>query len=428
MLSAGIVDTIYLGRLTSETNPQLGVMALAAVGFAYPLTFLGNSANIGLGAGTLSAVSRAIGQGEYERSRRHGAAAILMALILMSLLVTFMIIVMPLVLTLMGAQGQIRSMAFDYLYISLPGLVIISVAMMCSNILRANGEAVLPSTIMISGAVINIVLDPFLIFGWGPFPRMEVAGAALATVIGHVGAVLFAIYAVHVRRKAISISGMTIDSLKRAWTIIGSVGVPAALTNIIIPLATAVAVGIIANKLTTLDVAAFTLVSRAELISVGLIYALSACIGAVTGQNGGAGLTQRVRKTFKICYLICLGWSTFMAIILFVFARSIASWFTIDPQVIALSLPYFYWVPITIFGYGFVFVSAAGFNALGRPEYGLAYTSIRSLLLYIAFIYIGVVTLDLTGAFIGIAAANIISGVLAATWSLKRAPMTAKHS
>jgi len=59
LMSAGVIDTIYLGRLTDPDIPNLGVLALAAVGFAYPLTFIGNSANIGLGAGTLSAVSRA---------------------------------------------------------------------------------------------------------------------------------------------------------------------------------------------------------------------------------------------------------------------------------------------------------------------------------------------------------------------------------
>ena len=61
LISTGIVDTIYLGRLTDAARPNLGVMALAAVGFAFPLTFLGNSANIGLGAGTMSAISRALG-------------------------------------------------------------------------------------------------------------------------------------------------------------------------------------------------------------------------------------------------------------------------------------------------------------------------------------------------------------------------------
>jgi len=428
LLSAGIIDTIYLGRLTSDTQPNLGVLALAAVGFAYPLTFLGNSANIGLGAGTLSAISRAIGQGDFDRARRHAAAAIIMALCVMTGLVALILTVLPLVLNVMGADGLIKDMATDYLLISLPGLVIVSVAMTSNNILRASGEAALPSIIMISGAVINIILDPFLIYGWGPFPRLEVQGAAIATVTGNVFASLFGLYIVVFHRKAVSFLSMTFQSLKRAWKIIGAVGIPAAFTNIIVPFSAAVAVAIIARSLTVTDVAAFTVVSRAEMISVGLLYALSACIGAITGQNGGAGLTERVRLTFKICYTICVIWSTFMAILLFVFAEQVVGVFTKDAMVIAAAKPYFYIVPITVFAYGFVFVTAAGFNALGRPLYGLTFTGIRSLVLYISLIYIGVTLDGLRGAFFGIAGANILSGLLAAGWALFKAPMTAKKS
>ena len=181
LISTGIVDTIYLGRLTDPARPQLAIMALAALTFAFPLTFIGNSANIGLGAGTMSAVSRALGQGDTERARRHGAAAILLGLVVMSCLVTLMLLAMPHILPVAGARGGVLEMALQYLAISLPSLVIVSVASMSNNILRASGEALLPSAIMITGAVINIVLDPFLIFGWGPFPRMEIQGAALST-------------------------------------------------------------------------------------------------------------------------------------------------------------------------------------------------------------------------------------------------------
>jgi len=428
LISTGIVDTIYLGRLTDEFRPNLGVMALAALGFAFPLTFLGNSANIGLGAGTLSAVSRALGQGEIERARRHGAAAILLALMVMTVLVLSMLLALPYIFTLMGAEGEIKTMATQYTIISFPGLVIVSVAMMSNNILRAGGEAALPSLIMILGALINIILDPFLIFGWGPFPRMEIQGAALATVIGNTVGAIFGLSIVLFHRKAISFAEMTMRSIKRAWKVIGGVGLPAAGTNIIVPLSAALAVTIIARSLTTVDVAAFTVASRAELISVGLLYALSACIGAITGQNGGAGLTERVRATFKFCYWICIIWGTFMAIILAIFAPQIAGIFSNDADVVAKTIPYFYIVPITVFGYGFVFISAAGFNALGRPVYGLVYTSIRSLILYVGFIFIGVQMDGLRGAFFGIAAANIISGLIAAGWSLTKVPMSAKKS
>ncbi len=428
LISTGIVDTIYLGRLTDPENPKLAQMVLAAIGIAFPISFIGNSANIGLGAGTMSAVSRAIGQGDMARSKRHAAAAILLGLSVMSCLVILMLLISPFVLSLMGQSDEVERLAYSYLLIVMPGLVLVSVASMSNNTLRAAGEALLPSSIMILGAVINIILNPFFIYGWGPLPRLELQGAAIATFIGNGCSAAYGIYIVLFHRKAVDFVGMTLKSMRRAWKIIGQVGVPAAGTNIVVPVATWVVVAIIGNVLGEADVAAFTVASRAELISVGMLYALSACIGAITGRNGGAGQTARVKEAFRVCYLICVIWGTAMAVILAVFAPQIAAFFTKDAQLIAKIIPYFYIVPVTIFAYGFVFISAAGLNALGHPIFGLTYTIIRSIILYIGLIAIGVLTAGLNGAFVGMAVANIVSGIIAIFWTLQKAPMTAKES
>ena len=316
-------------------------MALAALGFAFPILFIGNSVNIGLGAGTMSAVSRALGQDDPGKARRHGAAAILLGLFVMSILVAVMLLSAPFFLTLAGASGEVAKMAFEYLLIIMPGLVLVSIASMSNNVLRAGGEAILPSSIMILGALINIILDPFLIFGWGPFPRMELQGAALATFIGNGIGGAYGLYIVLFHRKAVDFIGMTFRSMKHAWSIIGSVGLPAAGTNVVVPVGTYIAVAIIGNVLGETDVAAFTVASRAELISVGLLYALSACIGAITGRNGGAGKTERVREAFRVCYQICAVWGTIIAVILALFAPQIARIFTHDEILIAKIIPYF---------------------------------------------------------------------------------------
>jgi putative MATE family efflux protein len=428
LISTGIVDTIYLGRLTDPSRPDLAILALAAITFGFPISFIGNSANIGLGAGTMSAVSRALGQGDIEKSKRHAAAAILLGLCVMSVLVTLMLLIAPIALPFAGARGEVAVMAYEYLLIVMPGLVLVSVASMSNNILRAGGEALLPSSIMILGALINIALNPFLIYGWGPFPRLELQGAALSTFIGNAVAAGYGFFLVFKHRGAVDFVGMTIASMKRAWSVIGQVGIPAAGTNIVVPVATFAAVAIIGNTLGEVDVAAFGVASRAELISVGLLYALSACIGAVTGRNGGAGKTDRVRQAFRVSYLICVIWGTVMAALLALFAHQIAGFFTSDLTLIEKIIPYFYIVPVTVFAYGFVFISAAGLNALGRPLYGLTYTIIRSVFLYVGLIAVGVHVAGLTGAFIAVAAANIISGFIAIIWTMNKAPMTAKES
>jgi len=162
---------------------------------------------------------------------------------------------------------------------------------------------------------------------------MEVQGAAVATLIGNIFGAGFGLYIVLLHRKAVDFAHMTVSSMQRAWKIIGHVGLPAAGTNIIVPVSTFAAVAIVGIKLTEADVAAFTVASRVELISVGLLYALSACIGAITGRNGGAGHTERVRAAFRV-----------------LFAPQIAGFFTKDAILVEKILPYFFIVPITLSG------------------------------------------------------------------------------
>ena len=127
-------------------------MALAALGIAFPISFFGSSANIGLGAGAMSAVSRALGQGDYDKAKRHSAAAILLGLMVMTFFVGLLLLAAPVLLRFTGAGDDVVEMAFSYLKIVMPGLVLVSVASMSNNILRAGGEAALPSSIMILGA------------------------------------------------------------------------------------------------------------------------------------------------------------------------------------------------------------------------------------------------------------------------------------
>ncbi|MEE9272513.1 MAG: MATE family efflux transporter [Robiginitomaculum sp.] len=417
MMSAGVVDTIYLGRLSTN--------ALAAIAFCFPVIFLGNSINIGIGAGTLSAISRDLGRKDYDAAHKHGAGSILLAALAMLVVSILGLIFAPLIVSLMGATSEVKPLALDYLKYALPALIFMGVGMMCNNTLRANGEAVLPSTIMVSGAILNIIIDPLLIFGIGPFPRLEVEGAAIGTLISSIFTAFYGLYLVVFNRKTAEFKGLTGKALYKTWSIIGRVGIPAIGGHVVVPFSGFIATTIIARILGKIEVAAFVVAARTEMLGIALLYALSACIGANTGQNGGAGLTDRVREAFRFSYKICLYWGLFIAAVSWVLASKIPAVYSTDPAVITAAAPYFKIVPITLIGYGVVFVSAAGLNGLGRPEYGLVYTIVRSLVLFLAFIWIGVAFYGLTGAYYGMAFANMISGFIALYFTVYRVPMSA---
>ncbi|PHR61941.1 MAG: hypothetical protein COA43_01860 [Robiginitomaculum sp.] len=416
LMSAGIVDTIYLGRLSTD--------ALATVGFCFPIVFFGSSVSIGLGAGTLSAISRATGRKDYAEARALGGSALLLTLFIVTILSLILFLSKSFLLDKMNISQDIKPYALVYLSYTIPGLVFMGLAMMSNNVIRAGGEARLPSLIMMSGAVLNIIIDPFLIFGIGPFPRMEIEGAALATLISNVGAAAFGLFAVFYMRKSVEFVTLTWARIKKMWYVICRVGIPAIGTNIIMPVSAYIITAIIGHSMGKVEVAAFTVTGRVEMLAIALLYALSACIGVVTGQNGGAGLTDRVRETFIFSYKICVGWSIFISILLAVFSRNIPAIFTTDADVIALAIPYFWIVPITVAGYGFVFVSAAGLNALGRPKYGLIFTIIRAFIIMIPAIWLGAQHYGMIGVFVAVAIANVLSGAISIIYTLKRVPMT----
>ena len=419
LMSAGVVDTIYLGHLSTN--------ALAAVGFCFPIIFFGNSVNIGLGAGTLSAISRAIGRKDRPLAKAHGASAVLLTLSVMTGICLLSFLVMSRVLDIMGITAEIKPLALSYLKYGLPALIVMGLAMITNNVLRSGGEALLPSFIMISGAILNIIIDPFLIFGIGPFPRMEVQGAALATLLANGLAAGFGLFIIFFYRRVASFAGLSLRRVVTSWKTILRVGFPAIGTNVIVPVAGLMTTAIVARNLGTIEVAAFTIVGRVGMLALTMLYALSACIGAVTGQNGGAGLTDRVRETFVFCFKICFAWGAFIGVVLGLTATLIPQAFTKDAAVVAAAAPYFWIVPVTFAGYGAVFVAAAGFNALGRPSYGLVMTIIRSMFMFVPFIWLGVHFYGMVGAYLGMAAANILSGAIALYFTLKKAPMQAVH-
>ena len=419
MISAGVVDTIYLGHL--------GTNALAAVGFCFPIIFLGNSINIGLGAGTMSAISRDIGRKRFEKASRHGASALILGVLITSFVTIIGVLMARNIVELMGATSDVLPLSLDYLRYALPAMIFIGIGMLCNNILRASGEAFLPSLIMVSSAIFNIIIDPFLIFGLGPFPRLEVAGAAIGTLIASMLSASFGLFLVIYKRRAVRFAGLAKNTLLEAWAIIGRVGAPAAGSNALVPISAFFAMTIIARVLGKSEVAAMTIAARSEMLMIALLYALSACIGAVTGQNGGAGLTDRVKQAFSFSYLICVLWAMFLALIGLVFADKIPALFSKDPEVIKLATNYFKIVPITLAGYGMVFVSAAGLNGLGRPIYGLVYTLIRSLIFYVGFIWMGAILAGMDGVFFGIAIANILSGLIAYFYTTRKVPMQVLH-
>lgn len=409
-MSTGLVDAFWLG--------QLGVAPLAAVSFCVPVAFAVFSLAIGLGSGAVAAVSRAVGAGDQETLRRIATDALLLGGVVLALAAALGAATIEPLFRAMGAGEELLPLITEYMTIWYAGVVIMVWPMMASAIQRALGDAMLPSLIMIIAAIVNLVLDPLLIFGIGPFPRLEVAGAALATVIANATTFVVAAYWIGARERLVTLARAPLKIVLGHWRQVLRVGGPAALSNMVNPIALALIVGVIA-RFGHDAVAGFGAASRVEMFAIIPLFALSAAMAPMTGQNAGRGRPDRVRAAFLEGFKISLGWSVVAAILLAALSAPIARLFTDDVAAQAVLRSYLMITPITTWGYGMVIAAAAGFNGLGKPLPAVIMTIGRSFGLLFAGALAGAALFGRAeGAFYGMAAANVAAGVIVGAWIL----------
>ncbi len=174
-----VVDTFWVGRLGPE--------AIAALTICFPIQMIMIALASGTGTGLSSIISRRLGEGRPDDVANAVHHGFLIVLVYGLVITTLGLLWAQPLLRVFGATSELFMLSLDYIQLILAGSTLMFFAVLSGSMLHAHGDAGTPMKSMVTGAVINIVLDPFLIFGIGPFPAMGVRGAALATVIGQMG-------------------------------------------------------------------------------------------------------------------------------------------------------------------------------------------------------------------------------------------------
>ena len=419
MMLVGVVDAYWVGRL--------GTVQQAAVQFVTPVAMMVLSVSIGLGAGAVSVVSRAAGRGSQDRVRRVATDAVTLAFIAVGIVSVIGIILIDPIFIAMGASEAMMPFVREYMTIWFIGIVFVVGPMVASNILRALGDAIVPSLVMIIAAVINLILDPIMIFGWGIIPAMEVQGAALATLISNMIAFFIAFAVMIFRENLMDLSFPGWDEIFYNWREIARIGAPAAGSNTIGPFSSALVLATVARYGES-AVAGFGVAIRIESFVIIPLFALSGTIGAIVGQNGGAGLDARVRETFMNSFQFCFIWSMAMALLLVVSGPWLAAAFL--PSEEAQDVARLYWmiVPFSVVGYGIAMAGSAGFNGLGRPLIGVAMNVLRGLILIVPLALLGSAFGGMNGLIWGMFIANLVAGVLIVLYVRRTSALTAVDS
>lgn len=407
MVAFHLTDTFFVA--------QLGTNALAAMSFTFPVVFVIHSISMGLGVGVSAVVSRVIGSGDHDQVRRLTTDSLVLAMLVVGFFVATGLLTIDPLFRLLGATDEIVPLVKSYMRIWYTGVLFVVIPMVGNSAIRATGDTKTPSLIMVAAVTVNVILDPLLIFGIGPFPRMELAGAALATVFARATALLVSLWVLGRRERMLTLVLLPIRNLIRSWRSVLYIGLPTAGTNMIVP----VALGIITRMVAEYGpqpVAALGVATRIDPFALAVIFALSASLGPFVGQNLGAGRYDRIKLAVLYSHRFAVGWGLLMLAILALSARPIASLFSDTPAVVDTTVHYLRLVPIGYGLQGVLLLSNMTLNILKKPLHAASLNLTQMFVLYIPLAFIGSRLMGVPGIFGAAAVANIVAGTVAFFW------------
>lgn len=415
IISFQLVDMYYIAQIPGTDHS-------AAISFTFPISFIIFSIVMGFSIAMSSVVSRLIGSGDDELVKRVTTHGLILVFGITSLIAILGYVFLDNIFTPMVAPEDRAIMLpyiRDYMSIWFAGIVFISMPMVGNSAIRASGNTFAPAIIMTIVAVMNIILDPIMIFGLFGFPRMELQGAALATVISNACAMFAALYVLKVRKKMLcTINAMHFDQMLDSTKRLLFIALPVGIANAVQPIVNAIIISLLAAYGTE-AVAAYGIVTRVEAFAFIILMGLAVGMAPIIGQNFGAGKFDRVRETLKLSISFSVAWSLFMALILGLFAEPIAGVFEKDPTIIHYASLYFWIVPITYMFANLIRGWGSAFNAMGKPQRSVTMIIVEMIVLMLPAIYIGNMLDGIKGIFIAMACVNTVAGLSFHLWSYK---------
>ncbi|MFZ0318527.1 MAG: MATE family efflux transporter [Candidatus Sulfotelmatobacter sp.] len=351
-----VVDVFWVGRL--------GANAVATVGLTESMLSLVFSVAMGLSLSTTAMVARRIGEKDPEGAAVAGVQAIALGLFVSLAIGVPCFFFAPNLLRLMGASPEIVATGSGYTRICLGGSFAVLLLFLNNAIFRGAGDAAIAMRLLWVSNIINLILDPCLIFGWGPFPRLGVTGAALATLIGRSIGVLYQFYRLMKGTERFRILKSQVrlqfDVLLRLIRV--------SITGILqFAIAHTSWIGLvrIISIFGSAALAGYTIAIRVVVFAILPSWGLSNAAATLVGQNLGAGHPERAEKAvwrtgfYNVIFLGVLG------IVFIVFPERIVRLFTQDPAVVPLGAAGLRIISYGNLGYAYFMVMMQAFNGAG---------------------------------------------------------------
>ena len=400
-----VVDSVFVSYISEG--------ALTAVSLAYPMQNLMIAVATGTGVGVNALLSRNLGERNFPMVNRTAGNALFLGLI------------SYVFFALLGAFGsrayfaaqvtdpEIIRMGQEYLSV----ILVLSIGcfgqVLLSRLLQSTGKTFYSMVIQMVGAVLNIILDPLLIFGLGGFPAMGVAGAALATVISQLVGTALGLYYNLRKNPEIRFSASQMRPSKGIIARIYSVGVPSILLQTV---ASLLIFGLnqILVSFSETATAVYGVYFKLQGFAFLPIIGMNNGMVPIIAYNYGAKKPERILQTIKLAILYAVGIMVAAVLLFQIFPVQLLSFFQASPEMLSIGVPALRTLSLCFLVGGFTIVSSSVFQALGKGLLSMSISVFRQLLLVLPLAYFFSLTGNLNMVWWAFPVAEVLAGLLAA--------------
>lgn len=386
MVLSMLVNALY-NIIDSFFVAQISENAMTALSLVFPIQNFINAVSIGFGIGINAVISFHLGSNDQKTANQAAALGLILNVVHGVLMSVISIAIIPDFLRMFTSDPEVLLFGKQYAYITLGFATVISIELCFEKIFQAVGKMTFSMAAMMIGCVANIILDPFMIFGIGPFPAMGIKGAALATVIGQILSLLIYLTIYFARPLPVRISFQNMTNSKRLIGKLYSIGIPATLNMALPSLLVSTLNGILA------------IYSQEYVVVLGVYYKLQNFLympanGIIQGMrpligyNYGAGESKRVHKLYTLTLTLSASIMVVGTILCLAIPSQLIGLFTTNPQTIQVGT-----TALRIISAGFVVssvsvTSGGALEGLGKGAPSLLLSSLRYVIIILPCAYI----------------------------------------
>lgn len=404
LMSFQLVDSAFIG--------QLGVLPLAAQGFTQPIQMVIIGLQVGLGIATTAVISKALGQENFRYAKQLGGLVVAIGGIGIALFASLIYALHGPILSLLSAPETIEPIVRHYWIYWLLSAWCGALLYFFYSLCRANGNTMLPGSMMMVTSLTNIALDPIFIFSLD----LGINGAAIATLLSFsIGLLVVAPKVWAKQWISFDWSDLHIgDSVRSLTNIMG----PAMISQLLPPLSSMLATKLLASFGTT-AVAAWAIGSRYEFFAIVGVLALTMSMPPMVGRMLGAQQYRDIQSLTGIAIRFILVFQLAIAVITFLAADGLSHLMTSDEQVTGILHWHLTIVPISLGSLGICMLMVSLSNAIGRSYSALLISALRLFVFFLPCLWIGAQLGGIHGLFIGALVGNILAGINA-YWVFQR--------